>query len=160
MLLQVNSVGYGEAVSSDDKQDFLRSRLNKETSDQPEVVENENIPSRASLNLKARIEENRRYELEDAIETHIRIVELLASASKSLAEASMLSEGLQRKLQTNRYFREINLDRRFRMNEVVRIVNVARHQVSKAHKSSLITNKDVQNSVDDLVRSDFRTSFE
>jgi len=147
-------------VPVDDKNEFLRLLLKREKEDSPEVVDTVKINDRRSLDFKKRLEESRLYDIEDALSTHNRITELLATASKSLAEASILSEGLQRKTQTNRFYKEINLSRLFRMNEILRVVNIARHQVSKAHKISLITNKDVQNSVDDLIRSDFRASFE
>lgn len=115
----------------------------------PEEVRRER---KAALNLAARLEQERRDELEEAMEAHSRLVSKLRVASEALVQASAEAEGLQRLLKGKRFLREASVGRRLRVDEVVRTVNAARMHVSKIHAGSEGVGRATRDSVDELIR--------
>ncbi len=120
----------------------------------------ESNDSKKKSSISSKIETENRNSLESTLKIHAKIIERLSVASKALVEASNLSEGLRNDLSRNDFFRKINLDRRIRLSEIIRTVNVARQNVTRVFTGSQAVNKYTTNSIDELVHLDSRTTFE
>ena len=112
------------------------------------------------LNISSRIKRDNYVKVHDALKLQSQITDKLATASKALTEASILSELLRRHISKDDFCKEINLDRRVRLSEITRTINAARQNVSRVHVGSKTVNKSVLESIDELIRLHSRTSFE
>jgi len=132
-----------------------------EKTTRPEPTEAEKAKAeKKRLSLMARIEQERRDQAQEIFKMHSNVESSLATAIKSLEEASLTSERLQQHLGRNRFAREVDMERRLRLNEVVRTVNAARQHVSRVQRGSVVVGKAIREIVDELVRPEPGAAFE
>lgn len=112
---------------------------------------NKNVPDPG---VRERLELAKRTEFNSALKMHSVLVDKLAAVEKTLIDASVASEALHRHISRGRFNKQIRLDRRLRVPDTIRAVNVARQNICKLHSVSKMLTKSVRDSEDDLVHLD------